>query len=539
MASRMGFANTSREVKGDTVLGGERRVDRRDDPLLVGVDFGTTHIRALVVSLDGTVAAIGSAPTPISHPRPGRAEHDPESLWQATVSALQQATGQLDDPKRIAGLAVASVGEAGVPLDAAGHPTHPAMAWFDTRAEAECAHLTATIGADRLAALTGCGPNPMFGLCKMMWLKNQAPEAYARTTRWLNMADYLAWRLCGVAATDYSLASRTLALDLASGEWAGDMLTEAGIDPGLLQPLTANGAKLGNVTSEAARATGLPEHCVVGVGGHDHIVGALAAGAWRPGTLLNSLGTAEALLLAVDRPVSNPGLARAGYVQGAMRLDRPYFYLGAANFTAGASVDWLHCLVGAEIPHETLIGEAEKIRPGCQGVHFLPTLRVGNPPYPDPVARGSFVGLYPEADRAVLYRAVLEGLAYEARQILDGILEGEDAPVIERIRAVGGLSRNRLLMSIKAAVFNRPITVLEMAESTGLGAAILGGLAAGVFPDVETALEGLNDRETEIVPNRPSIETYAHRYRSVYHRLRSSTADLHAAILSAEDERSR
>ncbi len=516
------------------VLGGGRGAHRRDDPLLVGVDFGTTHIRALVVSPDGTVVAIGSAPTPITHPRPGRAEHDPEALWQATVTALRQATGKLDDPNRIAGLAVASVGEAGVPLDADGHPTHPAMAWFDTRAEAECEHLTATVGADRLAALTGCGPNPMFGLCKILWLKAHEPEAYARTTRWLNMADYLAWRLSGVAATDYSLASRTLALDLASGKWAGDMLSEIGIDAALLQPLTANGTALGTVTADVAIATGLPDHCVVGVGGHDHIVGALAAGAWRPGTLLNSLGTAEALLLAVDRPVANPELARAGYAQGAMKLDRPYYYLGAANFTAGASVDWLHRAVGADIPHDTLIGEAEAIRPGSHGVHFLPTLRVGNPPYPDPVARGSFVGLYPEAGRAVLYRAVLEGLAYEARQILDGILDGEDPPAIELIRAVGGLSRNRLLMSIKAAVFDHPITVLEMAESTGLGAAILGGIAAGVFPDVKTALGGLTSRETEMAPDQSLTEIYAQRYQQIYRRLRSTTADLHAAIVSAD-----
>jgi len=520
-------------VEGGAVSSGTHRALRRGDPLLVGVDFGTTHIRALVVSLDGTVIASGSAPTPIDHPRPGRAEHDPEALWLATVVALRQATAQLDNPGRIAGLAVASVGEAGVPLDATGHPAYPAMAWFDTRAEAECEDLTATVGADRMARLTGCGSNSMFSLYKLLWLRQHVPEAYGRTTRWLNMADYLAWRLCGVAATDYSLASRTHALDLAKGAWAEDLLREAHIDPSLFQPLTANGTALGPVTPEAASATGLPRHCVVGVGGHDHIVGALAAGAWQTGTLLNSLGTAEALLLALDRPVAGTRLAQAGYAQGAMMLDRPYYYLVAGNFTSGASVDWLHRVVGADIPHETLIDEASSVAAGSNGVHFLPTLRVGNPPHPDSMARGSFLGLFPEATRGVLYRAVLEGLAYETRQMLDGKLEGGDAPKIERIRAIGGLSRNRLLMAIKATVFDRPITVLDMAESTGLGAAILGGLAAGVFPDVETALKGLKCRETEIVPNRSQTETYARRYQSIFRRLRSTTVDLHATIAKA------
>ena len=129
------------------------------------------------------------------------------------MAALRQAIEQIDDSTRIAGLAVASVGEAGVPLDAEGTPTHPAIAWFDTRPEAECRELENRIGADTVSRSAGCAPSPMFGLCKLLWLKAQAPDAYGRTRRWLNMADYLAWRLSGVAATDYSLASRTLALD--------------------------------------------------------------------------------------------------------------------------------------------------------------------------------------------------------------------------------------------------------------------------------------------------------------------------------------
>ena len=509
----------------------------RSDPLLVGVDFGSTHIRALVIETDGTVVASGSAPTPTDHPRPGWAEHDPEALWLATVTALRQATDQLDDPDWIAGLAVASVGEAGVPLDGEGQPTFGAIAWFDTRPEEECAQASAKIGADRWAELTGVASNPMFSLCKLLWLKANAPEAYARTRRWLNMADYLAWRLSGVAAADYSLASRTLALDLKARAWADDLLKEVGIDPSLFAPLTANGAALGPVLPDVAEATGLPQHCVVGVGGHDHIVGALAAGAWRPGTLLNSLGTAEALLLALDRPIADIALTRAGYAQGAMMLDRPYYYVVAASFTSGASVDWLHRVVGAEIPHETLIGEAESVPAGSHGLHFLPTLRMGNPPHPDPVARGSFVGLYPEANRGALYRAVLEGLAYESRQMLDGMLTGAGAPLIDQIRAVGGVSRNRLLMAIKAAVFDRTIKVLEMPESTGLGAAILGGLAAGVFPDVESALAGLECPETEIRPDASLTEFYDRRYRSIYCRLRPATADLNAAIVNAENDR--
>lgn len=505
-----------------------------ENPLLVGVDFGTTRIRALVVTTDGRVVASGDAPTPIEQPKPGWAQHDPEALWQATVTALRQAVGKVDAPDRIAGLAVASVGEAGVPLDSAGEPTYPAIAWFDTRPEAECRELTETIGEERIARATGCGPNPMFGLSKLLWLKAHAPEAFGRTVRWLNMADYLAWRLSGVAATDYSLASRTLALDLAAGCWNEALIAETGLPPSLFAPLTANGAPLGPITREAAAATGLPRHCVVGVGGHDHIVGALAAGAWQPGTLLNSLGTAEALLLAHDRPQIDLTLAASGYAQGAMMLGEPLYYVVAANFTAGASVEWLMRLLGPGQSHGTLIDEAAAVPAGCNGVHFLPTLRVGNPPHPDSVARGAMVGLYPEATRDVLYRAVLEGLAYESRQMLDGMQQGDQAGGIERIRAIGGLSRNRLLMTIKASLFDKTITVLDMAEATALGAAILGGMAAGVFADVDTALAGLTGSETEVAPDPALRDLYAERYETIYQQLRPATAGVHSALIAAE-----
>ncbi len=508
----------------------------RGDPLLAGVDFGTTHIRALVFAPDGTLVAEGGAPTPIDHPRPGWAQHDPEALWRCAATALKQATGRLDDPRAIAGLAVASVGEAGVPLDADDRPTHPVIAWYDTRAQAECDWLTATLGADRVAAVTGCAPAPIFGLCKLLWLKRNEPDAYRRTVRWLNVADFLAWRLCGVAATDFSLAARTLAVDLGRMCWADDLVRGVGIDPALFQPLAVNGTRLGTVTPAAAVATGLPEHCVVGVGGHDHIVGALAAGAWQTGTLLNSLGTAEAVLLALDRPVAEPALSRNGYVQGAMMLDTPHYYLAAASFTCGASADWLHAVVGEDLPYETLIAEAAAVPAGSHGVHFLPTLRVGNPPHPDPTARGAFIGLFPEAGRDVLYRAVLEALAYESRQILDGMLAAADVPPIDRLRAIGGLSRNRLLIEIKATVFERPITVVEIAESTSLGAAILGGLAAGVYPDIDTALDGLDVGEHTVAPDPAMAPGYDRRYSEIYCRLHGAAVGLHQAIERIESE---
>jgi xylulokinase len=499
-------------------------------PLLAGVDAGTTRIRALLFEPDGTIAAEGSMATPTVHTRPDWAHHEAEALWRATADALRQATARIDDPRRISGLAVASVGEAAVPLDAKGEPSYHAIAWFDRRAVDEFAWLERTIGAEKLFALTGLNAKPIHGLNKLLWLKANEPEAYRRTKSWLNIADYLAWRLTGVAATDYSIASRTLALDIRTLEWAGDLLAEVGVPLSLFQPLRPSGARLGPVTKEAARQTGLPESCIVGVGGHDHILGALAAGAWREGVVVNSLGTAEALLVALDRPIDGVELGRRGYSEGAIVVDRPRYYAVGGLITSGAAIDWFRRLLGSEISDADLISEGEAVPPGSLGVCFLPHLRMASPPRPDAAARGAFIGLGTEAGRGVLYRAVLEGTAYDARAILEGLLEFPGMPAVRSLRAIGGSTRNRLLMAIKAAVYDREIIVAEMPETVSLAAAILGGLAAGVYPDLARALAGIARPERVVKPDPGLAALYDRRFREVYCPACEGLDPLHQAV---------
>jgi xylulokinase len=207
------------------------------DPLLAGIDAGTTRVRALIFTTDGRPIAEGSRPTEVRRPRPGWAEHDAEGLWQTACGALREALGQLDHPQRVVGVAVASVGEAFVALDRNGRPTGPTIAWYDERPVGQLEWLSQEIGVERLRALTGLAPDPTFSLCKLLWLKDRAPDALARTTLWLNVAHYLAWRLCGVPTSDLSLASRSLALDLQRRRWAEDLIREVGLSPRIFAPI--------------------------------------------------------------------------------------------------------------------------------------------------------------------------------------------------------------------------------------------------------------------------------------------------------------
>ncbi|MDQ4131096.1 MAG: FGGY family carbohydrate kinase, partial [Actinomycetota bacterium] len=222
-----------------------------DEPLIAGVDVGTGSVKALVFDLRGSVVSSSTVPTPMRRPRPGRAEHDPEELWAAAARALREAVDELEEPRRVASVAVASMAEAGVPLDAHGEPVHDIIAWFDRRSAEQGRHLEEAVGADLLAEVAGLRPQPIYGLCKLMWLEQNEPDAYSRMRAWLNVADFIAYRLCGEQATDYSLATRTAALDLGALHWSPELLAAGGISEELLPPLTWSGTRLGTVRPDA------------------------------------------------------------------------------------------------------------------------------------------------------------------------------------------------------------------------------------------------------------------------------------------------
>ena len=196
--------------------------------LLVGIDFGTTYIKAIVFDTAGKIVSAASAPTPTHYPRPDWAQYDAEEIWQSTVQAVREAVARVDNREHIVGVAVASIGETGVLIDDRGEPTCEAIAWFDRRTRPQAQWLAEQIGEDRLFAVSGMSLQPIFSLCKLMWLRDHRPEAYQRSVRWLFAADYIAYRLCGEMATDYSVASRTMMLDIHRLRWAADLVARGG-----------------------------------------------------------------------------------------------------------------------------------------------------------------------------------------------------------------------------------------------------------------------------------------------------------------------
>jgi xylulokinase len=500
---------------------------RSNDPLIVGLDMGSTSVKAVIYEPTGKTVAYACLPAAIHYPRPTWAFYEPSELWDQAVQVLREATSQVDDSRRIAGIAVASVGEAGVPLDAHGEPTHEFIAWFDRRTLKQHAWLEETLGWDRLYEITGQAMAPIYGVFKQLWIKEHKPDAWSRAVRWLNVADYIAFKLSGGQATDWSLACRSSAFDIRRLDWSDEILDVAGISREIQAPPVPSGTAVGTITADAARLTGLPETAVVAAGGHDHICGALAAGITHPGRVLDSFGTAEVVLLSLDQPLPGIEIGRQGYCQGPHVATGLYYTYGGL-WTSGASINWWKDVLGAD--HETLIAEASAAPAGSMGVAFLPHLRMGDTPHLDPRSQGAFLGLTTDITRGVLTRAVFEGLAYEARAALEPLLSLASIDRLDDVVMIGGGTRNELLTQIKASIFNADVHLLDLEEATALGAAILGGIGAGVYRDAEDALSHIQPTPRVVKSNMADAQIYESYFNEVFQPIYGALRDVNHAI---------
>ena len=471
----------------------------RDDgssPLLVGVDAGTSRLKALVFTLSGEVLAEGVSPTPIVSAETGD-QFEPEALWAATLAALRAAVGKIADKKRIRGIAVASVAESGIALDADLKPVGPSLAWYNQQPRDLAHDLAERLDGAQVHMTTGMPLHAIAGVCKILWLAQQKPDAFAAMRHWLHVADYIAFRLSGVMATECGLAGRTAGFDLDAFDWNKPLLAELGIDPTILPQVGENGARLGTVTPEIASETGLPEDCVVAIGGHDHVIGALASGVFNDNSLMDSMGTAEGLVLPLPARTRDRRFVDWTLEQTLIRIDgaNRYFFCGGL-FTSSAAIEWFRNLFAQGYDYKQMMADAGAVAIGAEGTLFVPHLRIASAP--DNYARpgGAFMRMSTESNRAVLYRALLEGLAFDARNISERMMEFLDpaaqANVASRpVTVIGGGSHNALWLDIKANVYGRPLRSLHTKEAVSLGAALLAGVGAGLFGSVSEAVDSI------------------------------------------------
>jgi xylulokinase len=473
---------------------------------LAGIDVGTSAVKGLAIDPDGTVLARAEADYPLATPRPGWAEQAPEDWWRATETVLSELTARAGDP---AGIGLSGQMHGLVALDAHDQVIRPAILWNDQRTQAECEEIESTIGLERLIGLTGNRALTGFTAPKLLWLRRHEPDSYARIARIALPKDYVRLRLTGEHATDVADASGTLLLDVARRRWSEEVLNALQVDGRWLPDVLESPAVSGQT------AGGVP----VAAGAGDQAAGALGVGVDRPGPLSIALGTSGVVFAALDAFAADPHARIHAFchaVPGA-------WHAMGVMLSAAGSLAWLRNTAARNTPFDELLNEAEAWPPGTEELLFLPYLAGERTPHADPDARGAFAGLTLRHDRGALVRAVLEGVAFGLRDSLDLIAGlGDERP--NRGRISGGGARSDLWTRIIASVLNLPLERVAVDEGAAFGAAILGGVAAGTWPDVHAGVQATVRPRDWIEPTPDWIDVYANRrerFRELYPAIRA------------------
>lgn len=500
---------------------------------LVGIDLGSTSLKAVVYDKAGNALASGSRPTERFNPSPEHPEWtvwQPKQIWFGTAQAIKEAVGKLDDPSKIRGVAVTGMGMDGLPIDDDGNWLYPFISWLDARTAGQHKWWLENVGADRTFSIGG---NPVWAInsaLRIRWMMENEPDIIARTDKWLLIEDFLNFMLSGRRATDYSMASCMMLFDQRARDWSPELLKMAGIDRRLMPEALPATTHLGGVTASAAAATGLPEGTPVILGGHDHLCGALPVGAYKPGVVLSVTGTWEIVSAAAREPVLEPELRQTGLtVQAHVARDS---WAAWASTPAGECIEWFRKQYGAEDVRRAkaegtsdwqyIIAAAESAGPLSGGAMFLPHLSGSTCPAVDPASRGAFVGLRSLTTRGEMIRAIFEGLGYQFLDILGALEQGAGIEA-QKVVAVGGATRNAFWMQNKADVSGRCVETPDVEEATPLGAAMLAGIGTGVYDDEDDACKHVYRPGATFSPDPRRTELYARGfelYRQIYPALK-------------------
>jgi xylulokinase len=484
--------------------------------LHLGIDVGSQSLKAVLLDERLRLLGSGRRSYAIAFPRPGWAEQDP-AVWEA---ALAPAIGETlaaagRRPQDVGALGIAGQLDGCIAMAADGRPLHPCLIWMDRRAESALGRVRARIAPETVRARTGANLDGGHMAPKIRWLIDEVPATRAAVA-FHQPVSYLVERLTGARVIDHGLASTSLVYDLATGDWAEDLLAAFGIERRLLAPLGRSEAMAGRLSEIGARLCGLPAGLPVAVGTGDDFSTPLGGGVMRRGIVANVLGTAEVVGALHDRPAIDP----SALTETHRYVGAGFYYVENPGWVSGGAVEWLRATLG--LPDFAAFDRLAAGAPaGSDGLVFLPALTGAMTPEWDAGARGCFYGLTPAHGSDHLARAVLEGNAFG---LMDVVLALDAMGVAaDRLRALGGGARSDLWLQIRADLTGRPVERARMGDSSAVGAALLAAVAGGSLPDLASAAAGLEGGGEAIEPDRRNAAVYAEahgRYRRLFAALK-------------------
>ncbi|WP_035993367.1 xylulokinase [Leptolyngbya sp. KIOST-1] len=483
--------------------------------VVIGLDLGTGGVRAIAVDLQGQVVAQTTQSYPLLTPRPGWTEQHPADWVEASLKALGEVAEQTEGQQAIA-LGLSGQMHGMVPLDGDGQVIRPAILWNDQRTGAAVAEIETAVPRAELIQRTGNPAITGFQLPKLVWLRNQEPQAYAQVRQILLPKDYLGYVLTGAAVSEPSDASGIGCLNLASRQWDREILNVLNISPDLFPEVVKSTAVAGRLKSELAERTGLPAGLPVVVGGGDNAAAAIGLGISERnlgrGSL--SIGTSGVIFAPCDRPTPDP----EGRVHLFCHADGGYHLLGV-TLAAGGALRWYRDTFAPNMAFADLMALAEQSEPGARGVLFLPHLAGERSPYLDPDTRGAWVNLSLAHTQGDLIRAVLEGVAFSLRAALEVI---QDIAPVKQLLATGGGVRSPLWFHLLADVLGTELVAPKAEEGAAYGAAILAMVGVGAYPSLEAAFEILPEAIEAVQPRtHTAYEAAFDRYTPLYESLKA------------------
>ncbi|MDO4285332.1 MAG: FGGY-family carbohydrate kinase [Eubacteriales bacterium] len=489
---------------------------------IAGLDIGTTGCKCTVFDRSGNYLEKAYRDYPVSRSVSGH-EVDVSVIMDAVYAVLSEMAAKYPD---IAGIGVTSFGETFVAADGEGRPLCPAMLYTDPRGKEECQELVRKLGGKKIAEITGLRPHEMYSIAKLMWLRQNRPEVYARADCIFLMEDYVVYHLTGNCQIDYSLASRTMAFDIRKLEWSREIFDAAGVDPDRMSETVPPGTDAGVIREDAAKRTGLDGKTRVVSISHDQIAAAVGAGIFDSSEAADGAGTVECITPVFDS-LPDMDVMYDGYFAVVPYVIPGKYAAYAFSYTGGALIQWCADTIAkkekewAKEDGESVNSYLEKRSASPTGLLVLPHFAGAATPYMDTGSEGAILGLTTATTAADIYRGCMEGVVYEMLCNLKA-LEGSGCR-FTRLRATGGGARSEEWMQMKADILNLPITALETADAGTVGSAMMTGIALGIFRDLEEAAERMIERRETYLPRREMHGRYMkiyQRYERLYQTVR-------------------
>ncbi len=487
----------------------------------LGVDTSTTSSKALIINGAGAVVAFASSPHTLQTPRPLWSEQDPQEWWQAVYVSIRSVLKNAG----VKAETIAAIGLTGqmhglVLLDDAGMVLRPAMLWNDQRTQVQCDEIHRIIGREKFIQITGNVALTGFTAPKILWVKENEPEVYAKARHVLLPKDFVRYKLTGDFAMDKADGSGTVLFDLKERDWSGEVLSSLGIPRNWMPPLYEGPEITGYLTPAAASATGLKVGTPVMAGGGDQAAQAVGVGAVKPGIIGLTVGTSGVVFATTSSALIEP----EGRLHAFCHAVPGMWHFMGVMLSAAGSLQWYRDTLAPGISFDDLLKEAETVPAGSDGLQFLPYLSGERTPHPDPLARGAFIGLTLRHGRGHMTRAVLEGVAFGLKDIFT-LIQNAGLGAIVQMRASGGGVKSPLWRQILASVLEAELTTVGVVEGAAYGAALLAGVGAGGWLNVASACKEVVRLAEITKPNEGQVVIYRTMYplyRELYPALKSS-----------------